>query len=351
MESTACGWRRSVLRMFGTVCALGLLSIGVAACGSSNDNDSGGGGASAASGGKKLTTVSYGWQVTGGQAPIQVADTKGYFADEGIKLKRVSFANGTATTAALLGGQIDVGAATPGLIIAAASSGIAQIKVLGPLYSWNGDLQVYVKKGGPIKSLKDLQGKTVAVSSLKTNAHANIIDILTKAGVDAKSVKFVAVPTADVASSLRSGRIAAGLGVEPFVTPYKDELTSIIENPYGPQPGAVKTIGWVVANGKFAQQNPKVVAAFQRALYRALVLLHKPDSEPLIRQAIGQVAPTVKPDVLKAMTVPAFNTDMNQAALPGIAQLMQNAGFIKSVPDTAPLFDKNWPPKAASAGS
>jgi NitT/TauT family transport system substrate-binding protein len=351
MKSTACGWRRSVLRLFGTVCALGLLVLGVAACGSSDDSGGSSSSATAAGGSsKKLTEVSYGWQVTGGQAPVQVADSKGYFADEGIKLKRVTFANGTATTAALLGGQIDLGAATPGLILAAAQSGLAQIKVIAPLYSWHGDLQIYAKKGGPITSLKDLAGKTIGVSSLKTNVEAYVLDFLDKAGVDTKTVKFVAVPTADVASQIRSGRIAAGLGVEPFVTPYRDQLTSVIPNLFEPQPGVHKTVGWIVANGKFAQQKPELVAAFQRAVYRALVLLQDPKNQGEVRKAIGQVAPTVKPDVLQSMTVPEFNTDMNSDALPGIGQIMKKWGFLKEVPDTSALFDKNWPPKAA-AGS
>ena len=325
------GSKRSMVAL----AAAGLSAVVLSACG--------GGGTAKSSGG--ITEVTYGWQVTGAQAPVQVASDLGYFKAEGLKVKKVSFATGTATIAALAGGQLDFSAATAGGILAATMT--HSTEAIAPLALDNGDTAIYVKAGGPIKTLADLKGKAISVSSLGGDLQAYTLESLARAGVDTKSVKFVSIPTPDAAAALRTGRVAAAQITEPFVTPYADQLTAIIASPYSVvQPGPDKLVSWIVANAGFAKGNPKIVAAFQRAVYKALVYLKDPAHEQELRTTIGKIAPTVPKDVLAKMRIPRFGVEMRPEVVAQIGALDTKWKLFDKEPDTSHSFDPNWPPAA-----
>jgi ABC-type amino acid transport substrate-binding protein len=77
---------------------------------------------------------------------------------------------------------------------------------------------VLVKDSGPIRTPKDLEGRTVAVNTLQNVGPLTINAALEKAGVDYESVKYVEVPFPEMAAALEADRVDAAWVVEPFVT-------------------------------------------------------------------------------------------------------------------------------------
>jgi ABC-type nitrate/sulfonate/bicarbonate transport system substrate-binding protein len=79
------------------------------------------------------------------------------------------------------------------------------------------------------------------------------------------------------------------------LTPSKNDFTSIVPNPCAARPGATgdQVQSWIIANGKFARANPKIVAAFQRAIYRADQYLQNPAHQPQLRAFVGRIAPDI----------------------------------------------------------
>ena len=61
-------------------------------------------------------------------------------------------------------------------------------------------------KDGPIKSGKDLEGKTIAVNTLKNICEVTIKASLEKEGVDVDKLKFTEVPFPDMLAALENGR-------------------------------------------------------------------------------------------------------------------------------------------------
>ena len=129
-----------------------------------------------------LATPSFAEDVTlrylasqGGVAPHELAAALGYFDGTGIKLDNLGYAQGgPATLIALAGGSVDIGsAATPAVINSIAAGNDFVIA-----YPTNGINETvhstfYVLPDSPIKEIKDIAGKTIAVNTL--GAHLDYV--------------------------------------------------------------------------------------------------------------------------------------------------------------------------------
>ena len=72
-----------------------------------------------------------------------------------------------------ISGRDQVGFINPGGIAQAAQANLP-IEVIAPLYFARTDQGIYAKAGGPIKTIADLKGQTVALGSLKSNSQAAV---------------------------------------------------------------------------------------------------------------------------------------------------------------------------------
>src|SRR5215470_9014980 len=67
-----------------------------------------------------------------------------------------------------------------------------------------------------IKSLKDLEGKRIAVNVINSSAWLHMVAALEKHGVDRTKVRFSEVPFPQMNDPLLNGQIDAVVQVEPF---------------------------------------------------------------------------------------------------------------------------------------
>ena len=145
------------------------------------------------------------------EMPFRIAQTKGFYRDEGLDVE-VIFIRGAVGMQALLGGSVDFTSAS-GSTIAAAVRGIPVKLVFTASAKPQFDM-VALKE---IRSMADLKGKYVGISS-----RGGAVDLLTQLMVQ----KHGLVPNKDVTSlviggqedtvlALRTGRIAAALLTPP----------------------------------------------------------------------------------------------------------------------------------------
>src|SRR5262249_23982885 len=116
--------------------------------------------------------------------PYVVARAFGHFKNHGLDGEIVYFRGGNAANQALVGGAVDYGATSLDVAMQACTKGgdIRRFVTTGqvPLFA----LATSPKNADTIKSLKDLEGKTVGVSALGNADHALLLALLTKAGAD-----------------------------------------------------------------------------------------------------------------------------------------------------------------------
>ena len=145
------------------------------------------------------------------EMPFRIAQTKGFYRDEGLDVE-VIFIRGAVGMQALLGGSVDFSSAS-GSTIAAAVRGMPVKLVFTASAKPQFDM-VALKE---IRSIADLKGKYIGISS-----RGGAIDLLTQLMVQ----KHGLVPNKDVTSlviggqedtvlALRTGRIAAALLTPP----------------------------------------------------------------------------------------------------------------------------------------
>jgi len=134
---------------------------------------------------------------------------EGIFEQLGLDTNILHVADGSKLIGSLLSGETDMCALSGfGQVLPAIEKG-AKLKVLagGALLG----LQAIMTKKAAIKSVKDLEGRTVGTGSLGALLHQLVVALLRKKGVDEKKVTFVNVGSStDVFRAIAAGTVDAG---------------------------------------------------------------------------------------------------------------------------------------------
>ena len=148
------------------------------------------------------------------------AQKMGFFKKAGFDAVVATFTSGNNIAAALLGGALDVGGIDLVSMASAHSRGLPLILLApGALFVKSSQTSVLmVRTASPIKTAKDLNGKTIGTNGIK-----NIVQVMCEAwiennGGDPKSVKFVEIPVFSMANAIVERRIDAAILAEPFVS-------------------------------------------------------------------------------------------------------------------------------------
>jgi NitT/TauT family transport system substrate-binding protein len=158
-------------------------------------------------------------------APLFIADAKGYFAEQGLKVKFVRFDSAAKAIPSLSSGEIDVGSgATSAGLYNAVARGIG-IKIVADKarntknYSFE-DIMVRsdLYDSGKVKSLKDFKGLKVAISAKGNSEDALVNYALTKNGLSIKDIDPIYLGFPNQIAAYANKGIDASLTVEPTVT-------------------------------------------------------------------------------------------------------------------------------------
>jgi len=150
--------------------------------------------------------------------PYEVARSADLYKKHGLDVQLVYTRGGSAAMQALIGGAVDYAATALDVAIQAyvnVGADIRRFAVTGrlPLFA----LVTAPKTAAQIRAVKDLEGKTVAVSALGNADHALALFLLKEAGADASKVQFATMGV-NLLEALRQGQIDAGLVQEPALT-------------------------------------------------------------------------------------------------------------------------------------
>jgi len=152
----------------------------------------------------------------------------GLFKRAGLDVQ-INVVGPVAVVPAAIGGSIDVGMADPIQLALALNRGIAlQYFAGGPLSTRQSPtLVLCVAKNSPIRTLKDLGGKTIAIISVRSLMQITTSELLTRNGADPATVKFFELHFPEMAPALARGAVDAALIGEPFLTENKADVRPI----------------------------------------------------------------------------------------------------------------------------
>lgn len=195
---------------------------------------------------------------------VETAINKGYFAEEGIEVNLVEFADGPTIIAAMESGSIDVGYIGQGahkLCI----NGRASIFALSHVS--NGDALI---GGKGIKTVEELKGKIVAYSS-GTSSEDILKNSLTKAGMTMDDIQAMDMDASAIVTAMLSGGVDACATWSPNSLKILDELsdaTKLTDNMTFSDT-TVSLASWICMP-KYAADNRDLLVRFTRALFKGM---------------------------------------------------------------------------------
>jgi NitT/TauT family transport system substrate-binding protein len=157
------------------------------------------------------------------------AKEAGAFARAGFDLQVTSMSNAGAVAAAIAGGALELGIGDFVSSTNAIERGLP-IQLLagcGLYEATAANSLVCVPNNSPIKSVRDLEGKSCSAPTLVGLTTASIKAWLTQNGVDPEKVRIVELTSSSAPAAVLRGTVDAGLLAEPYYTPVRNEFRDI----------------------------------------------------------------------------------------------------------------------------
>jgi NitT/TauT family transport system substrate-binding protein len=144
--------------------------------------------------------------------PVRVAQTLGYYAEEGLAVETSEVVGGTKAMQALIGGSVDVAAASMPDAVQLAIEG-RDVRGFLLLYTRpTAALAVAPSQSGSLRTIRDLKGRTVGVSAPGSTSHQILNFLLVSSGLSPDAVSAVSVGmSASSVAALEHGTVDAAV--------------------------------------------------------------------------------------------------------------------------------------------
>jgi NitT/TauT family transport system substrate-binding protein len=262
-----------------------------------------------------------------------IADKQGYFKEEGLAVESSKFDSAAIAVPVLQSGRLDIVLSSTVSTFQAVEQGLdAMVLAPGAIVRTappDTTTAVLVRKGS-IKSLKDLEGKRVAVNVINSTAWLHAVALLEKHGVDRSKVRFTEVPFPQMNDPLLNGQLDAIVQVEPFRSAVMATgKTEIVGWPYV-ETAPNTDITQYIALTQWVQKNRAIAAKFVRAVIKGAQFAAANEAATRdINQQFTNLNPALKDKVL----LPRLGTAINLKEMNHTMAMMQKYGLLKTPVD------------------
>lgn len=183
------------------------------------------------------------------------AKEMGFFTEAGLDADVTVLSNGAGILAALTAGTFDI-ASTALISVAVAFAKGLPLRLIAPEAIYDGtvpQVALVVPNTSPVKTAKDLEGKTIATNQIRSISALSVNVWMRKHGADPSAIKWVEMPRSEMQVALTQGRIDGATLTEPFLSANRAS-TRIVAEPYAAVSPRFVTVGltttesWAAAN-------------------------------------------------------------------------------------------------------
>lgn len=311
--------------------ALAAVVLFISACtalgGSSTDNASSGGPLEKSS--IKVTILT-----SVDAAPFWIAQDEGYFKAEGLDVTTDVADTGAIAQTKVISGGTDIAVTTYPLFFVAVASGAADLKLIADGTSASAKSnQLLTVPNSPVKTIQDIAGRRVAITSKNATSDILTRSVLRDHGVDTSKVQWVPMGLPNMAAALQQGQVDAIYQPEPFISQAAKSVGAfpVVDVASGatldfPILGYTGTSKWV-------KDNPKTMAAFQRALLKGAKTAT--DDRAKVEAVVVKYA-KVAADVAAIMVLPNYHVPLDARRIQRVPDLLQTLGAITTKVDAGP---------------
>ncbi|HKF07664.1 MAG TPA: ABC transporter substrate-binding protein [Xanthobacteraceae bacterium] len=262
-----------------------------------------------------------------------IADKQGFFKEEGIEAEISKFDSGAIAVPVLQSGRMDIVLSNTVSTLQAIEQGLDAI-VIAPgaivRSSPPDTTTALIVRKDSIKSLKDLEGKRIAVNVINSSAWLHMVATLDKHGVDWTKVRFSEVPFPQMNDPLLNGQLDAIGQVEPFrsalMATGKAEIMSWTYIETAPN----SDITQYIALTSWVDKNRATAAKFVRALTKGAKFA---ETNEAITRDINQQFTNLNPALKDKVLLPRLGTAINLKEMNHTIQMMQKYGLLKTPVD------------------
>ncbi|WP_310961308.1 ABC transporter substrate-binding protein [Nocardioides terrisoli] len=263
-------------------------------------------------------------------APVYWAKDHGQFKDQGLDVTFENLPGGPVGVQKVVTGELQFAFSNPISSTIATSKGapvqtVAMLSGLG-----KGELGIFVKADSPIKTMADLDKKTVGINTTNNVGDVTFAKLAKAQGIDAKP-DWVEVPFPEMIDGVKNGSIQAGYLPEPFASAARQAgLRQVVDLVQGDNVGL--PMSTFVTSTQYAKSNPDVVKKFATALNAARDQMAGNDAA---FRAWWPKASSTDPAAAKVMHLPTFDVKLDVKEMQSIADFLSELGVIQGKYDAA----------------
>jgi NitT/TauT family transport system substrate-binding protein len=312
------------------------LALGVAACGGGSDTASPQTSAAAGNGGLEKTELKVAALPAIDSAALFVAIDQKLFEKEGLKVTPEIVQSSPEAIPMMLNGEIDAMFGNYVSMFQAHDQGALKLRILAEGSRAAPDsLSIMALPDSPIKSAKDLEGKTINVNVLRNFQELALTQVLKANDVDPTKIKYVAVTFQNIMPAWQKGQLDAAYLGEPMVTAATSSMGArkILDPASGP--AAEFPISGYIGTQEWYDKHPKTAAAFQRGLHNAAKMMENN------REVVANVLPNftqIDKATAATVTFPYFSSSDNPVRLQRVADWMLEAKWLSKEIDVKSLM-------------
>ncbi|HEX5272905.1 MAG TPA: ABC transporter substrate-binding protein, partial [Gemmataceae bacterium] len=282
------------------------------------------------------------------EAPIFVAQEKGFYKEEGLDVELVK-TDWDGLREGLGAGKFDANHTLVMYLLKPIEAG-TDLKITGGIHT--GCLRLQTGIDSPIKTVKDLKGKRIGVQThigsppyLFASRVLAANDINPRPDPDNKDITWTAYPPAELELALKQGKVDAVASSDPIGTILiGKKLTKVLADQAEDDPYKDEYCCASVVSGKLAKGNPEAAAKVTRAFLKAAKWVNE--------------NPTAAANISVEKKYVASTAEINGQALshlnyiPGVSRCktsvyqaardMRKAGLLKNETDPDDLAKRAW---------
>jgi NitT/TauT family transport system substrate-binding protein len=311
--------------------AVTMATLLTAGCGDTTSDSS-----SKAAGALEQKTLKVGVMVGIDCSGVQLAMQKGLFQAEGLIVEPETVQSGAIAIPKLASGGLDITFGNWVSFMKAQAAGAADLKFISESYVAppNSNFALITGSRSNVSGVRDLPGKTIAV-----NAKGNINELLLRAvletnGIDFDSIHLVEMDFPEMAGALESKAVDAAALIDPFVVDAQRKIgAKVVVDLTGPGTTENFPVAGFATTAKFAEKNPKTIAAIQRVLLRGQQLA---GDRKNVEEALPKFA-KMDPATAAKVKIGQYPTTVDRKRLQRVADLLVSYGMLPAKLDVGPL--------------
>jgi NitT/TauT family transport system substrate-binding protein len=221
--------------------------------------------------------------------PLTIAERRGYFEKEGLKVEISDFQGGAKALQALVGGSADVVCGAYEHTIFMANKGVAIKAVALQANSFGLVVGIGKEKADAYKTLADFKGMKIGVTAPGSASAIGLRMLLSKAGLSDNDISIIGIGGgASSVVAVKANKVDAVANFDPMISILQRDnaIRTVLDTREakdldylygGPFPASAFYV-----NASYAERNPKTVQAFANAISAALDWMHKASTDEIV---------------------------------------------------------------------